>query len=73
MSTPDVPTLPKAVEIYDTTLRDGAQLEGISLTVDDKLRIAEQLDRLGVHYIEGGWPGSNPSALAMSRTAERAR
>ena len=41
------------VEIYDTTLRDGAQLEGISLTVDDKLRIANQLDRLGVHYIEG--------------------
>ncbi|MDP6911301.1 MAG: hypothetical protein QF777_07005 [Acidimicrobiales bacterium] len=57
MSAPDMPTLPKAVEIYDTTLRDGAQLEGISLTVDDKLRIAEQLDRLGVHYIEGGWPG----------------
>ena len=52
--------LPAAVEIYDTTLRDGAQLEGISLTVDDKLRIAEQLDRLGVQYIEGGWPGSNP-------------
>ena len=52
--------LPEAVEIYDTTLRDGAQLEGISLTVADKLRIAEQLDRLGVHYIEGGWPGANP-------------
>src|SRR3954454_12117964 len=52
--------LPAAVEIYDTTLRDGAQLEGISLTVDDKLRIAEQLDLLGVHYIEGGWPGANP-------------
>ena len=52
--------MPLSVEIYDTTLRDGAQLEGISLTVDDKLRIAEQLDRLGVHYIEGGWPGSNP-------------
>ena len=50
----------KKVEIYDTTLRDGAQLEGISLTVDDKLRIASQLDRLGVHYIEGGWPGANP-------------
>ncbi len=51
---------PRSVEIYDTTLRDGAQLEGISLTVDDKLRIAEQLDWLGVHYIEAGWPGSNP-------------
>ena len=60
MSTPDSSAMPLSVEIYDTTLRDGAQLEGISLTVDDKLRIAEQLDRLGVHYIEGGWPGSNP-------------
>ena len=49
-----------AVEIYDTTLRDGTQLEGISLTVDDKLRIAEQLDQLGVAFIEGGWPGANP-------------
>ena len=67
MSTPDVPTptprpphLPAKVEIYDTTLRDGSQLEGISLTVDDKLRIAEQLDWLGVDYIEAGWPGANP-------------
>ena len=60
MSAPEAAGLPAAVEIYDTTLRDGAQLEGISLTVDDKLRIAEQLDRLGVHYIEGGWPGANP-------------
>ena len=51
---------PARVDIYDTTLRDGSQLEGISLTVDDKLRIAEQLDRLGVAYIEGGWPGANP-------------
>src|SRR2546426_2969854 len=51
---------PRSIEIYDTTLRDGAQLEGISLTVDDKLRIAEQLDYLGVHYIEAGWPGANP-------------
>jgi 2-isopropylmalate synthase len=48
------------VEIYDTTLRDGSQLEGISLTVDDKLRISEQLDWLGVDYIEAGWPGANP-------------
>ncbi|HUF33250.1 MAG TPA: citramalate synthase [Acidimicrobiales bacterium] len=54
------PSWPEAVEIFDTTLRDGSQLEGISLTVDDKLRIAEQLDHLGVHYIEGGWPGANP-------------
>ncbi len=54
------PAVPKSVEIYDTTLRDGSQLEGISLTVEDKLRIAEQLDWLGVHYIEAGWPGANP-------------
>lgn len=53
-------TTPTSVEIYDTTLRDGSQLEGISFTVEDKLRIARQLDRLGVHYIEGGWPGANP-------------
>jgi len=52
--------VPTSVEIYDTTLRDGSQLEGISLTVEDKLRIAEQLDWLGVHYIEAGWPGANP-------------
>jgi len=54
------PSWPTVVDIYDTTLRDGSQLEGISLTVDDKIRIAEQLDRLGVAFIEGGWPGANP-------------
>ena len=48
------------VELYDTTLRDGTQREGISLSVEDKLKIARKLDELGVHYIEGGWPGSNP-------------
>ena len=48
------------VEVFDTTLRDGMQVEGVSATVEDKLRIAEQLDFLGVHYIEGGWPGANP-------------
>ncbi len=48
------------LEIYDTTLRDGSQQEGISLTVGDKLRIARLLDELGMHYIEGGWPGANP-------------
>jgi 2-isopropylmalate synthase len=52
--------LPAAVDIYDTTLRDGSQQEGLSLTVDDKLRVASQLDHLGVAYIEGGWPGANP-------------
>jgi 2-isopropylmalate synthase len=47
------------VIIFDTTLRDGTQGEGISLSVEDKLKIAQKLDQLGVHYIEGGWPGSN--------------
>lgn len=46
--------------IYDTTLRDGAQREGISLSVEDKLTIAQQLDKLGIPFIEGGWPGANP-------------
>jgi len=49
-----------SVELYDTTLRDGAQSEGISFSVVDKLHIAKKLDELGIHYIEGGWPGSNP-------------
>src|SRR3989338_10937812 len=48
------------MQIYDTTLRDGAQMEGISLSVDDKLKITKLLDELGVDFIEGGWPGSNP-------------
>jgi 2-isopropylmalate synthase len=47
------------VFLYDTTLRDGAQREDISLSLDDKLAIAQRLDRFGIHYIEGGWPGSN--------------
>ena len=55
------------VEIYDTTLRDGAQREGISLTCDDKLKIARKLDELGVAYIEGGWPGSNAKDIEFFR------
>src|SRR3990172_8654589 len=50
----------KKVEIYDTTLRDGAQAEDVSFTLEDKLRIVEQLDNLGIHFIEGGFPGANP-------------
>ncbi len=46
--------------IYDTTLRDGAQREGLSLSIEDKIRIARQLDRMGIAFIEGGWPGANP-------------
>ncbi|HMB81588.1 MAG TPA: hypothetical protein VKI43_16025, partial [Vicinamibacterales bacterium] len=66
------------VEIYDTTLRDGTQGHGISFSVADKLRIADRLDAFGVHYIEGGWPGSNPRdieffAEAKHRTFRNAR
>ncbi len=50
----------KEVKIYDTTLRDGTQAEDIAFSVEDKVRIAHKLDSLGIHYIEGGWPGSNP-------------
>jgi 2-isopropylmalate synthase len=59
------------VEVFDTTLRDGLQVEGVSATVDDKLRIAEQLDLLGVHYIEGGWPGANPKDIEFFARASR--
>jgi 2-isopropylmalate synthase len=67
-----------AVEIYDTTLRDGSQGEGINFSVADKLRIAERLDAFGIHYIEGGWPGSNPKdmeffAEAKTRTFKNAK
>src|SRR5262249_42550767 len=48
------------IELYDTTLRDGAQSEDVSFTLADKLRVTEALDELGMHYVEGGWPGSNP-------------
>jgi 2-isopropylmalate synthase len=58
------------IEIYDTTLRDGSQGEGVNFSVEDKCRVAEQLDRFGVDFIEGGWPGSNPRDMAFF---ERAR
>jgi 2-isopropylmalate synthase len=67
-STPAVPT---SVDIFDTTLRDGAQFEGISLTVEDKLRVAEQLDWLGVRWIEGGYPQANPRDAEFFRRAVR--
>lgn len=59
------------VEVFDTTLRDGMQVEGVSASVNDKLRIAEQLDLLGVHYIEGGWPGANPKDEEFFARAKR--
>jgi len=55
------------LKIYDTTLRDGTQREGISLSVEDKIKITHVLDELGVHYIEGGWPGSNPKDAEFFR------
>jgi 2-isopropylmalate synthase len=55
------------IRLYDTTLRDGTQREGISLSVDDKLKIARKLDEFGFHYIEGGWPGSNPKDVEFFR------
>lgn len=61
----------KRVTIYDTTLRDGTQGSGISLTTEDKLKIARALDELGVAYIEGGWPGSNPKDMAFFAQAQR--
>ena len=66
------------VTIYDTTLRDGTQGTGISFSVLDKIRVAEKLDSFGVHYIEGGWPGSNPKdetffAEAAKRTWKHAK
>ena len=69
MSADPAATAPTWVDIFDTTLRDGAQFEGISLTVEDKLRIAEQLDWLGVRYIEGGYPQANPKDEEFFRRA----
>ncbi|NLJ48856.1 MAG: citramalate synthase, partial [Candidatus Atribacteria bacterium] len=59
------------VKIYDTTLRDGSQMEGINFSVQDKIQIAQKLDELGVHYIEGGWPGSNPKDIAFFEKAQK--
>jgi len=58
---------PESIRIYDTTLRDGSQAEEIAFSVEDKIRIAHQLDGLGIDYIEGGWPGSNPRDLQFFR------
>jgi len=61
----------RRIQLYDTTLRDGTQAEDISFTLEDKLRIAERLDDLGLHYIEGGWPGSNPRDEEFFRAVKR--
>ena len=57
----------RLIKIYDTTLRDGTQGEGVSFSMEDKVRLATRLDALGIHYIEGGWPGSNPKDLRFFR------
>ncbi|WP_041667203.1 citramalate synthase [Acetohalobium arabaticum] len=59
------------VELYDTTLRDGTQREGISYSTEDKLRITKKLDKLGIDYIEGGWPGSNPKDIEYFQQVQK--
>ncbi|MBW1960717.1 MAG: citramalate synthase [Deltaproteobacteria bacterium] len=61
------------IELYDTTLRDGTQGENINFTAEEKIKIAQRLDALGIHYIEGGWPGSNPRDLKFFDLAKRVR
>ena len=59
--------------LYDTTLRDGTQGENITFTADEKIKIALRLDDLGIHYIEGGWPGSNPKDMQFFDLAKRVK
>ncbi|MBW3619089.1 MAG: citramalate synthase [Actinobacteria bacterium] len=75
MSDAHLPTAGEAAELsaalalYDTTLRDGTQREGVNLSVEDKLKVARRMDALGVHFIEGGWPGANPKDTEFFRRA----
>src|SRR4051795_13129960 len=69
MTPPTAAAVPDAFHVYDTTLRDGSQREGLTLSVDDKLAVASYLDDLGVGFIEGGWPGANPKDAAFFRRA----
>ncbi len=62
----------REIKVYDTTLRDGTQGEGVSFSMEDKVRIAQRLDALGIHYIEGGWPGSNPKDLRFFKRVQDA-
>ncbi len=61
----------RKIEIYDTTLRDGTQAEDFNLSLEDKIRCSKKLDELGIHYIEGGWPGSNPKEPSARSRAFR--
>src|SRR5262245_47840355 len=64
--------MPREIKLYDTTLRDGTQGEGVTFSMEDKVRIAQRLDALGIHYIEGGWPGSNPKDLRFFKRVQGA-
>lgn len=64
-----LPAMPDFFHVYDTTLRDGAQQEGLQLNVNDKLKIARYLDELGIGFIEGGWPGANPNDTSFFAAA----
>ena len=66
-----ISAMSQRIKIYDTTLRDGTQGEGVSFTVAAKLRVAEKLDQFGIDYIEGGWPGSNPRDMAFFEEAKK--
>ncbi len=63
--------VPEKITLYDTTLRDGSQSEDIHFTMEDKIRVVEELDRLGVRYIEGGWPGANPKDIEFFQAVRR--
>ncbi|MEX2372163.1 MAG: hypothetical protein WD800_00015, partial [Dehalococcoidia bacterium] len=67
------PTHLDRLTLYDTTLRDGLGMEGLSLSLEDKLLIIQKLDELGVHYIEGGYPGSNPKDAEFFERAKGIR
>jgi 2-isopropylmalate synthase len=66
-------TMKPKVQLYDTTLRDGAQAEDVNFSVEDMMRVARKLDQFGVHYIEGGWPGSNPRDVEFFKEMRRVK
>ncbi|MGZ5298732.1 MAG: citramalate synthase, partial [Actinomycetota bacterium] len=71
MNTATAPGVRRKVELYDTTLRDGAQQTGLSYSIEDRMRILHKIDQLGVPFIEGGWPGANPRDTEFFRLATK--
>ena len=63
----------RVIEIYDTTLRDGTQSENFNLSADDKVKITIALDELGIDFIEGGWPGSNPISVEYFKAMKKVK